>query len=195
VPEHAQRVATERQTYPAETNPNGLALLPGGRVLVTDAANNDLLKVVRRGGIATVARFKREMVPWPAGLPFPGPPPGTPVPAESVPTAVAIGPDGAWYVSELQGFPSVKGHLWHLAHRAGERGRDLRPGQPEHGALSDGRRGFTSVIDLAFGRKGTMYVLGIAKEGLLAAEVFGAPPIGALWAVKGGTKTELALAG
>ena len=37
-----------------------------------------------------------------------------------------------------------------------------------------------------------MYVLEIVKEGLLGVEVFGAPPIGALWAVEGGTKTELA---
>jgi hypothetical protein len=35
-------------------------------------------------------------------------------------------------------------------------------------------------------------VLEIAKEGLLDVEIFGGPPIGALWAVKGGTKTELA---
>jgi sugar lactone lactonase YvrE len=47
------------------------------------------------------------------------------------------------------------------------------------------------VIDLAFGRDGTMYVLEIVKEGLLGVEVFGEPPIGALWAVDGGSKTEL----
>ena len=37
-----------------------------------------------------------------------------------------------------------------------------------------------------------MYVLEIVKEGLLGvAGIFGDPPIGALWAVKGGAKTEL----
>ena len=37
-----------------------------------------------------------------------------------------------------------------------------------------------------------MYILEIVKDGLLGVEVFGAPPIGALWAINGATKTELA---
>jgi hypothetical protein len=78
--------------FPTESNANGLAVLGGGRFLVADAANNDLLKV-DDGEITTVARFKPEAVPWPAGVP--GPPPGTPFLAEAVPTAVAVGPDGA----------------------------------------------------------------------------------------------------
>ena len=39
------------------------------------------------------------------------------------------------------------------------------------------------MIDLTFGDDGELYVLEIAKAGLLAAEVFGAPPIGGLWRV------------
>ena len=177
---------------PADSNPFGLAVLRGGGFLLADSAANDLLRFDRKRGIRTVARFKPENVPWPDGLPFPGPPPGTPVPAESVPTAVAIGPDGAWYVSELKGFPFIKGtsRIWRI--EPGTENATCDPAQPNTGACTSYATGFTSVIDLAFGSDGTMYVLEIAKESLLAVEIFGEPPIGALWAVKGGTKTELA---
>ena len=177
---------------PEESNPFGLAVLKGGGFLLADSAANDLLRFDRKRGIRTVARFKPENVPWPDGLPFPGPPPGTPVPAESVPTAVAIGPDGAWYVSELKGFPFIKGtsRIWRI--EPGTENATCDPAQPNTGACTSYATGFTSVIDLAFGSDGTMYVLEIAKESLLAVEIFGEPPIGALWAVKGGTKTELA---
>jgi hypothetical protein len=182
----------DQEGLPEESNPNGLALLPGGGILVADAANNDLLLVDTRREITTVARFKPELVPWPDGLPFPGPPAGTPVPAEAVPTAVAIGPDGAWYVSELKGFPFAKeaSRIWRI--EPGSEGATCDPANPSSGPCQTVGTGFTSVIDLAFGRDGTMYVLEIVKEGLLGVEVFGDPPIGALWAVKNGVKTELA---
>jgi sugar lactone lactonase YvrE len=183
----------DQEGLPDESNPNGLALLPGGGVLVTDAAGNDLLKVDTRRMITTVARFKPELVPWPSGLPFPGPvEPGEPFAVEAVPTAVAIGPDGAWYVSELKGFPFPPGksRIWRI--EPGAVGATCDPANPNVGPCRTVSAGFTSVIDLAFGRDGTMYVLEIVKDGLLGVEVFGAPPIGALWAVKGGTKTELA---
>ncbi|MGH3044930.1 MAG: ScyD/ScyE family protein [Gaiellaceae bacterium] len=183
----------DQEGIPDESNPNGLALLSGGGVLVTDAAGNDLLKVDTRRKITTVARFKPELVPWPSGLPFPGPvEPGEPFPVEAVPTAVAIGPDGAWYVSELKGFPFPQGksRIWRI--EPGSVGATCDPANPNVGPCRTVATGFTSVIDLAFGRDGTMYVLEIVKNGLLGVEVFGEPPIGALWAVKGGTKTELA---
>jgi hypothetical protein len=49
------------------------------------------------------------------------------------------------------------------------------------------------VIDLTFGRDGTMYVLEIAKNGLAGALVLGTefPPIGALSAVKNGSRTAI----
>ena len=182
----------DQDDFPEESNPFGLALLPGGGVLLADSAGNDVLKIDQKRRITTVARFLREDVPWPDGLPFPGPPPGTPVPAESVPTAVAIGPDGAWYVSELKGFPFIKGtsRIWRI--EPGATNAVCDPANPNVGPCRTYATGFTSVIDLAFGPDGTMYVLEIVKEGLLGAEIFGDPPIGALWAVKGGSKTELA---
>jgi hypothetical protein len=172
---------------PSESNPNGLALLPGGKVLVADAAANDLLQVDVHGAITTVAHFKPEFVPW--GLPF-GPPVGTVVPAEAVPTAVAVGPDGAYYVSELTGFPFAKGaaRIWRI--EAGSVEAVCDPIAPR-GGCSSVARGFSSVIDLAFGPDGTMYVLELAKNGLAGALVLGNefPPIGALWAVKNGVRT------
>ena len=181
----------DQDDFPTESNANGLAVLGGGRFLVADAANNDLLKV-DDGEITTVARFKREDVPWPEGeLPFPGPPPGTLVPAEAVPTAVAVGPDGNWYVSELKGFPFHPGssRIWRI--KRGAEGATCDPEQPNRGACRTVGTGFTSVIDLVFGDDGEMYVLEIAKAGLAAVEFFGAPPIGGLWRVEDGSKTEL----
>jgi hypothetical protein len=176
---------------PDQTNPYGLAVLRGGDILVADAANNDLLLVDDDGEIDTVARFPTQTVPWPASLPFPGPPVGTPVQVESVPTAVAVGPDGAWYVSELTGFPFTKGaaRIWRV-----------EPGTEDincsttatSGPCRVVATGFTNVIDLAFDDDGTMYVLEVAKESLLSVEFFGGPPIGAIWAVENGSRTELA---
>jgi sugar lactone lactonase YvrE len=173
---------------PTESNPNGLALLGGGDVLVADAAANRLLHVDQHGTITTAARFRPETVPW--GLPF-GPPIGTPVPAEAVPTAVAVGPDGAYYVSELTGFPFSNGvaRIWRIA--PGSVDALCDPAHPATGPCTSVATGFSSVIDLAFGRDGTMYVLEIAKNGLAGALVLGTefPPIGALWAVKNGVRT------
>jgi hypothetical protein len=182
----------DQDDFPEESNPFGLAILKGGGVLVTDAANNDLLRITKKRNVETVARFLREDVPWPdVVLPFPGPPPGTPTPAESVPTAIAIGPDGAWYVSELKGFPFIKGtsRIWRI--EPGTKNATCDPLHPDTGPCTTYATGLTGIIDLAFGHDGTMYVLEIVKEGLLGAEFFGEPPIGALWAVQGGAKTEL----
>jgi sugar lactone lactonase YvrE len=184
---HPDEDDLDQPPNPSESNPNGLALLPGGNVLVADAAANDLLRVDVHGQITTVAHFKPEFVPW--GLPF-GPPIGTIVPAEAVPTAVAVGPDGAYYVSELTGFPFAKGaaRIWRI-----------EPGSVEavcdpvasSGGCSSVATGFSSVIDLTFGPDGTMYVLELAKNGLAGALVLNTefPPIGALWAVKNGVRT------
>ena len=108
----------------------------------------------------------------PCRRPNPYAPPRTPIPAEAVPTGVAVGPDGYWYVSELTGFPFTKGasRIWRI-----------KPGTEDHNCDADAEKGpctvvadgFTSVIDIAFG-KSKLYVLEIAKEGLLAVEGGGA---------------------
>ena len=159
-----------------DTNPYGILALPGKRV-VTDAGANDLLEVAANGGISTLAVFPDRMVEAP---PFLGLPPGTQIPMDAVPTTVALGPDGDYYVGQLTGFPFPAGGA--NVYRVPAQG-----GVPEVYA-----GGFTAIIDVAFGRDGSLYVLEIAKNGLLAA-FEGNDWTGALIRVTpNGTRTEIA---
>jgi hypothetical protein len=178
----------DQEGHPDETNPFGLALVRHA-FLVTDAAGNDLLKIRKGGSIETVARFPTRKLTVPEGVPD-GPPAGTEIDAEAVPTAVAVGPDGAWYVSELRGFPFTKGasRIWRI--EPGTEDAECNPAA-KRGPCRVFADGFTSVIDIAWADD-TLLVLEIAKEGLLAAETGTAPPIGALWAVDRHSKTEIA---
>jgi hypothetical protein len=178
----------DQEDNPTETNPFGIAL-PRKGILVVDAAGNDLLRIGKDGSIETVARFPTRTVPFPEGIPE-GPPPGTPFEAESVPTAVAVGPDGAWYVSELLGFPFTKGksRIWRIEPGTEDHNCDATATSGPCRVFADG---FTSVIDLTFADD-TLLVLEIVKEGLLAAEAGTAPPIGALWTYEDGSKNEIA---
>jgi hypothetical protein len=180
----------DQEDVPDETNPFGIAKIRGG-FLVVDSANNDLLEIEKDGDIETVARFPTRTLASPGGPDLP--PEGTPIDAEAVPTSVAVGPDGAWYVGELRGFPFTKGasRIWRI-----------EPGAEDVTCDPDAKRGkcrlfadgFTSVIDIAWAGK-TLLVLEIAKDGLLGLESAGEgspPPPGALWAVEKGKKTEIA---
>jgi hypothetical protein len=143
---------------PPDTNPNAV-LATSGDQFVADAGGNSLVQVNARGRISTVATFPQRTVPAPA-IPG-GPPPGTPIPMQAVPTSVVRGPDGALYVGELTGFPFVPAlaRVWRI--------------WPGH-APSVYATGFTNIIDLAFGRDGRLYVLEIAKNGLLSGDQTGA---------------------
>jgi hypothetical protein len=125
-----------------DTNPYGLLALPGHQV-VTDAGGNSLLDVRADGSIATVTTFPKVL--------------GGFGPADAVPTDVVLGPDGAYYVSNLSGVPFTPGSalVWRV--------------------LPDGTKtvyagGLTQVTDLAFGPDGSLYVLQHA-----AAPFFGGP--------------------
>ncbi len=115
---------------PLDSNPYGLLAEPGSRV-VADAGGNDLLRVAANGDISTLAVF-------------PSRPQGRST--DAVPTAVAVGPDGAYYVSELTGvpFPAGFANIYRVV-----------PGHAPTVAWS----GFTTVIDIAFGPDGSLYVL------------------------------------
>ena len=129
------------------------------------------------GTISTLAVFPNRMVEAP---PFLGLPPGTQIPMDAVPTTVALGPDGDYYVGQLTGFPFPAGGA--NVYRVPAQG-----GVPEVYA-----GGFTAIIDVAFGRDGSLYVLEIAKNGLLAA-FEGNDWTGALIRVaRNGTRTEIA---
>ncbi len=158
-----------------DSNPYSVAAVTGGKTLVADAGANALLMVVKNK-VSTVAVFPDRMVDAPDFL---GLPPGTQIPMQAVPNSVVVGPDGAYYVGELTGFPFPIGAA---------RVYRVVPGQePEVYA-----EGFTNIIDLAFDPNGQLYVLEITKNGLLAAEM-GGDFTGALIRVEAdGSHTEVA---
>ena len=147
-----------------DSNPNGL-LVGHKSQYVTDAGGNDLLKVGRKGRISVVAVF-----------------PPQPAEVQAVPTSVVKGPDGAFYVGQLTGFPFPPG---------GASVFRVVPGHdPEPFA-----EGFTNIIDIAFDKRGRLYVLEIATGGLLNTPE-GDLPVGRLVRVnRDGSRTTLASAG
>jgi hypothetical protein len=114
-----------------DSNPFGLLALPGHR-LATDAGGNSLLDVAPNGHVSTVATFAK--VPGPFG------------PRDAVPTAVVLGPDGAYYVPTLTGFPFTAGTA--AVYR-------VVPGQAPTVYASN----LTMLTDLAFAADGSLYVL------------------------------------
>lgn len=179
---------------PTDSNPYGVAALKHGRVLVADAGGNDLLLVKPNGHIVTVARFPNQAIstdflpPIFYGPPF-NVPPGVDLPAEAVPTSVAVGPDGYWYVGELKGFPFTPGtsRIWRVAPWA----RDVTcDPTAKSGPCTVFMDGFTSIVSLAWGKHKTLYVVEMVRSGV--ANFFGGvDSVGALWKVKGGVKSEL----
>jgi DNA-binding beta-propeller fold protein YncE len=126
---------------PRDSNPYGDLVLPGS-TLVAEAGGNDLLQVAASGDISTLAVFpSRTTVPQHSSCLVPGFPPFT----DSVPTAVTVGPDGAYYVGELTGAPFCAGNA--NVYR-------LVPGQTPTVYCP----GFTTIIDLTFGPDGNLYV-------------------------------------
>jgi sugar lactone lactonase YvrE len=153
-----------------DSNPYGILAL-AGKQIVADAGANVLLEVRQNGTITPLARFPNRIV---------NVPPFGDVSMDQVPTSVALGPDGAYYVGQLTGFPFPVGGA--NVYRVPATG-----GTPQVFAS-----GFTHIIDLAFGPDGSLYVLEIAAHGLLAA--FGGNDwTGALIRLApDGTRTELA---
>jgi hypothetical protein len=135
-----------------DTNPKGL-LAVYGQQFVTDAGGNVLIHRGVDGQLSNLTTFDVRFVDAP---PFLGAPAGTQIPMQAVPTAVALGPDGALYVSQLTGFPFPVG------------------GSNVYRWAADGvttyATGFTNAIDLTFGPDGSLYLLEIAKNSLLAGE-------------------------
>lgn len=132
---------------PPDSNPYGVAMTDAGTVLVADAAANDLLHVNADGIIELVAVFP----PAPNVL-FPAI--GGPT-VQAVPTSVAVGPDGAWYVGELRGFPFANAsHVWRIEPSA--RGVRCAIGATT-GPCIDWATGLRHVVGIAFGPDGNLY--------------------------------------
>ncbi|HSJ28833.1 MAG TPA: ScyD/ScyE family protein, partial [Acidimicrobiia bacterium] len=130
-----------------DSNPFGLAF-DGVDALVADAGGNSLVRVQPDGTMTLVAVFPPTFVDPPPFLPIPGQ-----MPMQSVPTAVEVA-DGSILVSNLTGFPFPVG---------GAAVYELDGGVPTvlHG-------GFTNIIDIAVAEDGTIYVLELATNSLLA---------------------------
>jgi sugar lactone lactonase YvrE len=171
-----------------DSNVNGLAVAADG-VAVADAGANALYWVDGDGNISVLAVFPVVMQAPPPGPLTPAASPEAAasaapaasvaapqeIPMDPVPTSVAIGPDGAYYVGLLTGFPFPPG------------GASVLRVTPD-GEVSTYASGFTNVIDVAFGPDGTLYVLEISRDGLLNAPP-GGPPAGGLWKVPAGGGT------
>jgi hypothetical protein len=181
-----------------DSNPFDVAALKGGKALVADAGGNDLLFIDKKGNVDWVATFPTQLVSTDHAKSLVGCPTDIPdlafvcdlpemIPAEAVATSVAIGPDGAYYVGELTGFPGEPGksRVWRV-----------EPGtmhaqcgsSPACRVVADG---FTSIVDLAFGKDGTLYVVEFDEAGFLAVELgfFGLPDL-----TQGGTVNACNLA-
>lgn len=156
------------------TNP--YALLPEGKgAIAIDAGGNTMLSVDKDGEVTLLHLFPEEMVPAP---PFLGLPPGTMLPMEAVPTSVVVGPDGAYYIGTLGGFPFPTGASKVLR---------LEPGQ-QPTVYADG---FTTVIGVDFDQQGRLWVLEHTTNGFLSGD-----PTGALVRVEhDGSHTVVASAG
>jgi|GEM_PF-940334 len=165
----------------ADSNPFDVASLGGQAALVADAGANDLLRVDNQGHVKVLAVFPDEVVSTDnlhdlVGCPdnpipdFAGLCDVDQLPAQAVPTSIAIGPDGYYYVGELKGFPAPTGasSIWKIAPGASwaECGSS-----PDCQKVFDG--GFTSIIDLAFDKDGYLYVSELDEDSWFAVEVLG----------------------
>ena len=146
------RVVANIADFEAANDPDGLGpdtnpvsiLKRGSRLNVVDAGGNALLRVARKQ-IRTLTTFDS---PGNAPKEMGG------FPIQPVPTSVALGPDGAFYISELTGFPFLPGiariHRW-------------VPGMP----TSVYATGLTNVTDIAW-QGDKLYAVQIADAGLAA---------------------------
>jgi sugar lactone lactonase YvrE len=116
-----------------DSNTYAILSQPGQRVL-TDAGGNDLLLVRANGSISTLAVFPSR--------------PGRNT--DSVPTSVAVGPDGSYYVGELTGNPFNVNVARIYRVVPGESVQTYGPT-------------FSFIIDLAWGPDGHLYVLQFAS--------------------------------
>ncbi len=162
-----------------DSNPFSVAALNANSALVADSGGNDLMRVDNKGKIELVAVFPDELVSTDnlkSIIGCPDPIPGfeglcnfpAMIPAQAVPTSVVVGPDGYYYVSELKGFPAPAGasNIWRISPNASDAmcGTD-----PDCVKLFSG--GFTSIIDIAFGKDGMLYVAEFDEKSWFAVEV------------------------
>jgi hypothetical protein len=123
-------------------------LFAHGRFVVADAGGNAIDVVGRHGRVSALTVFPNRTE---GGATF-----------QAVPTSVVKGPDHQYYVSQLTGFPFPVGAA------------NVYRVDPRTGIATVFAGGFTNIMDLAFGRDGTLYVLEIDHDSLIGPEADGA---------------------
>ena len=161
-----------------DSNPFDVTALGTKRALIADAGANAVLVANRRGGVNWIATLPDELVPTDNVKTLSGCPAGPAeicdlpdeIPAQGVATSVAIGPDGAFYVSELKGFPAPldMSRIWRIEPDARHVQCDPDVTDGPCTLVADG---FTSIVDLTFGADGTAYVTELDEASWFAVEV------------------------
>jgi hypothetical protein len=160
------------------SNPFDVADRGGRRALVADAGANDLIQVSthRHLNPMLVAVFPEQLVSTAnvkklLGCPNPAPPCGLPdmIPAESVPTSIAIGPRGDYFVGELTGFPAPTeaSRVWRVRRNSS----NVDCATSQRCSVVELDKKFTSIIDLTFGPDGRLYVAQIDDASWFAVEL------------------------
>lgn len=149
-----------------DSNPFDVEVVNGNEYLIADAGGNSLLRADNKGNVTLVATFPNQDVPNPFG-------PGS-MSAQSVPTSVVVGADGAYYVGELTGFPGTPGasRVWRV-----ERGT-VGAACGASPACTVVQTGFTSIIDLDVADNGDLLVAELDENGWIAVEAGIGAPVG-----------------
>lgn len=129
--------------------------------IVVDAGANALLRVSANGDISTIATFPSRSQGRAT---------------DAVPTSVVVGPDGAYYVSELTGTPFADG--------AARIYRVVPGADPE--VFLDG---FKTIIDLDFAPDGSLYVLQHSSGATAPTPPFFTTPGQVIRVARNGTRT------
>ncbi|MCR2762182.1 ScyD/ScyE family protein [Microbacterium sp. zg.B48] len=150
-----------------DSNPSGFVDVNSKRWAVADAGANAVVSVGGNLPDTTLAVLPPVLAVPPWG--------GDPIPAQSVPTQVVTGPDGAYYVSELLGFPFPAGEsrIWRVV-----------PGQQPTVYAT----GLSNVTSLVWQHQ-TLYAVQFSDGSLLSEE----PPIGSLREVVPGAEEHPAV--
>jgi len=152
-----------------DTNPFGLARNAAGNFIVADAGGNSFVQATDAGAVSTLGVLAAKPNPLPFGPPV----------YQGVPTSVAIGPDGDYYIGQLTGFPFPAGAA------------DVYRYDPNTQITSVAYSGFTNIIDLDFDSSGNLYVLQISSNGLASPN---GPGTGLLLKIDGQTGVRTTIA-
>src|SRR5207244_12169990 len=98
-PDHGRGPGARFGNPPIDSDPSAFTAYRGGYAVV-DAAGNDLLWIERDGTVSILAVFPTQTLPLTRsiGKQIGAPPSMTSISVQSVPSSVALGPDGALYV-------------------------------------------------------------------------------------------------